>query len=284
MTRLKLCLAIFVLLTATLACGLPGGQTPEPPTEALVTEPAEEVTREAAYTCPAGFMAGTALTVEFCYPNGYATGYDQQLIPELQPDPNTAYWDFNPDTIEIELTGYPISNEYHQPQVHIYPVADYVALEPDIQVTVNELQSLLTSQDPNPSAIPFLPIYNAAQMMQAKVTYLDFRSGAGVRFITQYGQAAMPINNVSAIYAFMGLTADGQYIVSATFPVTHPDFAADNMTEPVEGWATFSENYETYVNDMETSLAAQADDAFTPDLAMLDTMMESFMVPATAIP
>lgn len=163
-------------------------------------------------------------------------------------------------------------------------MADYVALEPDIQVTVNELQSLLTSQDPNPSAIPFLPIYNAAQMMQAKVTYLDFRSGAGVRFITQYGQAAMPINNVSAIYAFMGLTADGQYIVSATFPVTHPDFAADNMTEPFEGWATFSENYETYVNDMETSLAAQADDAFTPDLAMLDTMMESFMVPATAIP
>ncbi|MCB2214136.1 hypothetical protein KQH50_01950 [bacterium] len=284
MTRLKLCLAIFVLTTATLACGLPGRQTPEPPTEAPVTEPPVEVTTEAAYACPAGFTAGTALTVEFCYPSSVATGYSQELISEVQPDPDMAPWDFNPDTIQIELTGYPISNEYHQPQVHIYPVADYVALEPDIQLTVNDLQTLLAGQDPNPSAIPFLPIYNAAQMMQAKVTYLDFRSGTGVRFITQYGQAAMPINNVSAIYAFMGLTADGSYIISATFPVTHPDFAADNMTEPAEGWATFSENYETYINGMEASLAAQADDTFTPDLAALDIMMESFMVPATAIP
>jgi hypothetical protein len=287
MKRVQLYLAIFVLLAATLACGLPGQQTPEPATEApteAATEPAEEATTEAAYSCPADFVAGNALTVEFCYPGLYATGYDQTLIPEVQPDPNLAPWDYNPDTIEIDLAGYPVSNDYHQPQVHIYPVADYIALEADIQNTLNDLQALLTSQDPNPASIPFLPVYNAAQMMQAKVAYLDFRSGSGVRFITQYGQAPMPINNVSAIYAFMGLTADGQYFVSATFPVTHPDFDADNTTEPAEGWAAFSENYETYVNDMEILLAGQANDTFTPDLSALDTMMESFLVPAAAIP
>jgi hypothetical protein len=284
MTRLKLCLAIIALLTATLACGLPGQQTPEPSPTVAITEAAEETTTEAAYICPTDFTPGSAFTVEFCYPSTVATGYSQELIPEVPPDPDMAPWDFNPDTIEIGLTGYPINNEYHQPQVHIYPVADYINLDPDIQITLNDLQALLVSQDPNPAAIPFLPIFNAAQMMQAKVTYLDFRSGTGVRFITQYGQAAMPINNISAIYAFMGQTADGQYFVSATFPVTHPDFAADNMTEPAEGWATFSENYETYVSDMEAALAGQADNSFTPDLAALDTMMESFMVPATAIP
>jgi hypothetical protein len=301
MKRVSVFLAIFALMAAALACSLPGQSTPEVPatTEAVtetavVTEteiateaPTEAVTEESTnspYACAPGMIQGMAFTVEFCYPGAYATGFNQSMIAEVAPDPNMAPWDFNPTTIEISLVGYPVPNEYHTPTVHIYPVADYIALEPNIQITINDLQTLLTNQDPNPSSVPFLPIYNAAQMMQAKVSYLQFRNGTGVRFITQYGQAALPINNVSAIYAFMGLTSDGQYLISATFPVTHPDFAADNMTEPAEGWATFSENYETYINDMEAYLAGQSDNTFTPDLTQLDEMMSSFLVPVDAIP
>jgi hypothetical protein len=295
MKRLSIFIAIFALLAATLACSLPGTSTPETPmvteevtdTEVVTEAPTEAITEivtEPPYACAAGMVQGIAFTVEFCYPSAYATGFNQSMIAEVAPDPNMAPWDYNPTTIEIGLVGYPVPNEYHTPTVHIYPVADYIALEPNIQVTINDLQTLLTNQDPNPSSVPFLPIYNAAQMMQAKVSYFEFRNGTGVRFITQYGQAAMPINNVSAIYAFMGLTSDGQYVISATFPVTHPDFVADNMTEPAEGWAVFSENYETYINDMEAYLAGQPDNTFTPDLTQLDEIMSSFLVPVNAIP
>jgi hypothetical protein len=69
-----------------------------------------------------------------------------------------------------------------------------------------------------------------------------------VRFITQYSQAALPVSNDSAFYAFIGITDDGAYLVSATLPVTHPLFVADGMTEPAEGWAAFVENYEAYID------------------------------------
>jgi hypothetical protein len=300
MKRLNLILMISALLLAALACSLPGQNptdTPEPviptdaPTEEITEAVTEEVTEEVTtepteepYTCAAGMLPGVAFTVEFCYPSAYATGFNQAFIAEVPPDPNMAPWDYNPDMIQLDLNGYPVPNDYHTPTIRIYPVADYIALEPNIQTTITTLQALLASQDPNPTGIPFLPIFNAAQMMQAQVSYLTFRNGQGVRFITQYGQAYMPINNVSAFYAFSGLTDDAQYFISATFPVSHPDFAADNMTEPAEGWEDFSNNYETYITDLETFLAGQPSNAFTPDLAALDAMMESFLVPPTAIP
>ena len=300
MKRLNLILMISALLLAALACSLPGQNptdTPEPViptdapteevTEAITEEVTEEVTAEPTeepYTCAAGMLPEVAFTVEFCYPSAYATGVNQAFIAEVPPDPNMAPWDYNPDMIQLDLNGYPVPNEYHTPTIRIYPVADYIALEPNIQTTITTLQGLLASQDPNPTGIPFLPIFNAAQMMRAQVSYLTFRNGQGVRFITQYGQAYMPINNVSAFYAFSGLTDDGQYFISASFPVSHPDFAADNMTEPAEGWEAFSNNYETYITNLETYLASQPSNSFTPDLAALDAMMESFLVPATAIP
>lgn len=296
MKRLNLMLVIGALLLAALACSLPGQnttETPEPdvptdaPTEAIteeVTEAPTEAPTEEVYTCAPGMLPGYAFTVEFCYPSAYATGFNQALIAEVVPDPNLAPWDFNPDMIELNFNGYPVPNDYHTPTIWIYPVADYIALEPNTQTTITNLQTLLANQDPNPTSIPFLPKFNAAQMMQAQVSYLTFRNGQGVRFVTQYGQAVMPINNVSAFYAFSGLTEDGQYFISATFPITHPNFAVDNMIEPAEGWEVFSNNYETYITNLETTLAGQPTNAFTPDLAALDAMMESFLVPVGAIP
>jgi hypothetical protein len=225
-----------------------------------------------------------ASTVEFCLPSALASGYSPLTIPENPSTPDMPPWTINPDMIEITLTGYPVTNQYHEPKVFIYPITDFIALYPDVAIIINNLQSLLTTQPPEPTSIPFLPIYNAAQMMHAKVEYLTFRNGNGVRFITQYGQAAMPINNPSAIYAFIGLTDDGQYVISATFPVNHPLFEADGMTEPPEGWAAFSENYETYISTMESNLLLQPPETFTPNISLADTLMTSFLIPLDAVP
>jgi hypothetical protein len=56
------------------------------------------------------------------------------------------------------------------------------------------------------------------------------------------------------------------------------------MTEPTEGWAAFSENYETYIETMESNLALQPPVTFTPDISLMDTLMSSFLIPIDAVP
>jgi hypothetical protein len=310
MKRLNTLLPLLALLLAALACNLPflpKTETPPPilteeindtepplvetteaveteePTEVLTEEPTEEIT-EVLYTCPAGLNPALAFTVEFCHPAAISTTFTHTLIPENPSTADMPPWTINPDMIEITLMGYPVMNQYHDPQVFIYPIADFLALYPDVGTTITNLQTLLATQPSEPTSIPFLPIYNAAQMMHAKVEYLSFRNGSGVRFITQYGQAALPINNLSAFYAFVGLTDDGLYLISATLPVNHPLFEPDGMTEPPEGWAVFVENYQTYIADMESNLSLQPPETFTPDISILDAMMSSFLIPADAVP
>jgi hypothetical protein len=253
-------------------------------TEVPTEEPTEEHTQRYRLPADLGMAPASAFTLEFCYPEQYTNGFMQVQVPENPPSDDVPPWGVIPNMIELTLTGYPVENQYHDPIVRIYPVADFVALDPHIQTIVDDLQALLASQDPNPASIPFVPIFNAAQMMQAQVTYLDFRNGKGVRFITQYGQAALLINNDSAFYAFIGITDDGAYLVSATMPITHALFVEDGMTEPEEGWAAFSENYDAYISNMETELITQPADSFFPQLAPLDAMMASFLIPTGAIP
>ena len=315
MKHQQLILAISTLFLAALACTLPGqnsAKSSEPPiteaptgtiteevkdaaaetigpfeTETLAEEKTEETTEETAkeaYTCKEGMLPGYAYSVEFCYPSAYASGFSLSYLIKYTSGANRAYKVYYPDRISLTLMRYPTTDGYHTATFYIFSVADYVALEPNIKAAITNLQTLLSSQDPNPTKIPYLPAFNAPQRMQAQVRYLNFRNGQGVRFITQYGRSYLPINNVNAFYAFSGLTDDGLYYISADLPVAHPNFAADDTIKPVEGWEVFVNNYETYITDLQTYLAGQPSNAFTPDLAALDAMMESLLVPPTTIP
>ncbi len=306
MKRRFFLLSLLTLIFAMLACTLPWqpvGETPPPeeaeditppepdptgtveiiPTAAPTDVPPVEPTEE-PFACGLEMVAALAFSVEFCYPGQYASGFTQVRLPENPRTEDFPFWGFHPEMIEITLAGYPVENAYHDPVVRIYPVAELAAIDALYQDQLSELQALLTNQVPAPNRIPFVPVFNAAQVMQAQVTYLQWRNGSGVRFITMYSQAAAPISNDSAFYAFIGLTDDGSYLISATMPVTHPLFYPDVYTEPAEGWAAFENNYPTYVSAMEANLLTQPQDTFFPHLAPLDAMMESFLIPSDAIP
>lgn len=303
-------LMLMTLLLTSLACGLPRtpavetpppaeveeGPPPEPaptftvesipldtPTEEPTEEPTSEPT-EVPFACGAGMVPASAFSVEFCYPGQYSQGFMQVMLPAEPPSADLPIWGFHPDMIEITLAGYPVENAYHDPVVRIYPVADLLTLDPLYQTLITELQGLLASQNPNPASIPFVPIFNAAQILRAQVTYLEFRNGSGVRFVTHYSQAASPVSNDSAFYAFIGLTDDGAHLISAVMPVSHPLFYPDVYTEPAEGWEAFANNFEAYLSNLEAQLAAQTPDAFNPGLLPLDEMMGSFLIPPDAIP
>ena len=295
-------LPLITLLLAAQACALPwtpNQRTPPPDIieEITATDPgpavpsntpqAETPTQpptEEPFACGPEMVAASAFSIEFCYPGQYSNGFMQARVAENPPSDDLPIWGVHPDMIELTLTGYPVDNLYHDPIVRIYPVADFVALEPHIQTLVDGLGALLDSGATNPASIPFVPIFNAAQMMGAQVRYIDFQNGTGVRFITQYSQAAVPISNDSAFYAYIGLTDDGAYLISATLPVTHPLFSDDGMIEPEQGWEAFGNDFENYLSTMTSDLAEQAPDAFFPHLTPVDEMMRSFQIPPDAIP
>lgn len=287
MKRLKHLLPLTVLLMALLACRMPW--MPNTPPEDIIeeiieTEPPLNVTVVVEPSCPADMIEGLAFTTSFCYPSALASGFAQEILPERPPSPEGPLWDMNPTTIEIRFTDYILPETFHIPAIRIYPVDDFSALDPFVGETITDLQGLLAAEDPDPERVPFLPVWNAAQMMQAKVQYFEFQNGRGMRFITQYGQAALPINNESAFYAFIGITDDGQFLLSGVLPVSHPLFYPDAMAEPEEGWDNFAANYESYIDDLETTLAEEPPESFLPSLGMLDAMMESFLIPPDTLP
>ena len=110
--------------------------------------------------------------------------------------------------------------------------------------------------------------------MHANIQYLDFKNGKGLRYLTQFDQAPLPINNNELFYTYQGLTDDGKYYVAAVLPVNHPSLPADQKVtgnEPPE----FTSDFPKYVANVASNLNTQAANTFTPDLTKLDAMMSS---------
>ena len=111
--------------------------------------------------------------------------------------------------------------------------------------------------------------------MRAQVRYFRFQNGEGVRFLTQYGQAAWPINNDDMFYAFQGLTDNGEFYISAVLPISHPGLPDPESVTMDE---SFYENFMNYVEITEGQLNAESPDSFMPMLSVLDSMIESLLV------
>ena len=125
--------------------------------------------------------------------------------------------------------------------------------------------------------MPFLPLFNAQQVIHSNVQYLDFLDGQGLRYLTEFDQAYIPINNYELIYTYQGLTGDGKYYVAAVLPLNHPTLPADESVtgnEPPE----FSSDFPAYLANVVETLNPQAANTFTPDLTQLDAMMSSLEI------
>jgi len=124
--------------------------------------------------------------------------------------------------------------------------------------------------------MPFLPLFNAMQVMHAQVQYMDFKNGSGVRFLTEFDQAPLPINNHELIYTFQGLTSDGKYYVAAILPVTNPGLPANEQVN--DEMAAKMSDFPAYMKETVAWLEQQPAASFTPDLAALDKLIQSMEV------
>ncbi len=205
-----------------------------------------------------------------------ATSYVTDVVPAVDSSANGPYWDLLPEYTSLTLQNYPISRHNMMPQIFIYPAQVLGKVNDGAGKIVASLQSLLTSQQDIPK-MPFMPLINAAQVMHSKLEYLDFKNGKGLRYLTQFDQALLPINNNELIYTYQGLTSDGKYYVAAVMPVNHPSLPMNvNVTgnEPPE----FRSDFPLYLANVVNSLTSQPSNSFTPDLTQLDAVLSSLEI------
>jgi hypothetical protein len=138
------------------------------------------------------------------------------------------------------------------------------------------------------ATLPYLPLYNEVQSMNAQAQPLNFVNGKGIRYLTQYNQGMVPINNSGLIYTYQGLTDDGKYYVSAVLPVNNPllpasgEVSADFAQKQSDNPGFYSDYLSSTVGGLNQQIAA----SFTPNLDELDALIRSLTVPAakTAVP
>jgi hypothetical protein len=194
------------------------------------------------------------------------------LIPASVQDENAPYWLAHPEYLQVSFDNYVREGTFHSAQIYVYPTSAFEGVNQAAAEQISALRSMLQQRPPEVTGVvPFLPLFNAAQVIQAQFDYLAFEGGAGVRFITQYGQGMGPINNHELFYTFQGLTDDGDYYVTAILPVSHPALPADASVMPEGDW-------ERYVSDVEQQLNAAAPSSFQPDLTALDQMIRTLTI------
>jgi hypothetical protein len=259
------CAALALLLSA---CQPANDSTSLPPVQpAATTLPAQPP----AATQPPATSSGE-ITLDL---SGVAQDQTVETIAAVPASADAPWWAAMPEYRRVTLQGYPVTSHLLQPQIFVYPVADLAAYNEVAGQVAADLQAQLQTRQPV-DHLPFLPAFNAAQVMHVQDTYLDFQNGSGVRFLTQYDQGVLPINNYELIYTFQGLTSDGQYYIAAVLPVTHPELPATDQVS-TQQIAELSD-FPAYRMKIVSWLEQQPSSSFTPDLAKLDTLIQSIAV------
>ena len=207
------------------------------------------------------------------------TGFECETIPEAT-GADLAYWDKHPEYTEITLKNYPLTDSIFSPRITVYPVQRFSELLPDIvPARLADLQSLLSGGTFGSKEMPMLPPFNSVQMFQVQPDVIPFQNGKGFRYLTQYSQGIVPINNQELFYTFQGLTSDGKYWVSVILPISSPNLMADGKNPPDgQSMEEFAGNYKTYLTDTVAQLNGQSSDSFTPTINQLDAMIQTIQV------
>jgi hypothetical protein len=208
--------------------------------------------------------------VSFSYVEGLLNGATPDEIPAELQGPFAM-----PAHLRLVLEGYALPGGDLGPVVKIYPTDDFRMVNASAGEQIDNLAALLEAKPADPESIPSPDLWGAAQFIACQKAYVDFQNGSGVRYVTQWGQAAYPIGYPQMFYSFRGLTADGAYYVHVMLSVGHdalPDASSVTMDED------FYNNYVTYAEEQEAFLESQPPASFRPSLLVLDAFVQSIRV------
>lgn len=288
----KRLLILGALLAVMLACAQiqpPPSAAPAQSVETIVAATVQALTAAAPLTSvpPTPPVNGSAVSFEnvtFALPADVA---DNALAGRV-PAYNDAEWGYAnaPEHVKFELDGYALYDTFHDPQILVFPAQEYAAINEAAKENIARLQAILNgSAAPTAENLPRVASFNAGQLFAAQIQILHFANGSGVRFLTEYGQDFVTVNNHDLFYQFQGLTSDGKYYILAILPASHPLLAHDDNPEtvPPAGGVPFP-GYEnvgainTYYADAVNLLNSAAPNSFTPALTSLDALIQSIVV------
>lgn len=217
--------------------------------------------------------------IQLTYPAGLfttLTGLEQAAVSAEFGMP---YWSVYPAYDQLNVEGYLLAETFHEPRLEIYPARDYADVNLEARLQIQALQTLLDnspelSQEEN---LPFIPLFNAAQVFHTQEEYLSFQNGRGIRYISYYSQAVNPIGNRDLFYTFQGLTNDGEYYISAIFPIATASLPDEGVV-PGDDYEKFSEEYSEYLDGIITGLTALTPADFNPPLTSLDQLLQSLVI------
>lgn len=163
--------------------------------------------------------------------------------------------------------------------LRLYAVSDLAQYD-FMQVVVDQLQSLVTDQpdlaayestSDSSSALPYLPVPTHGQMIKAHAEYVETEQVRGISYIVNSPTMAAAEYFVSSSFwfVFQGISTDGQYYVSAVFPLTTTVFPE------IPPNADLPANWDAYVAQSTTNLNEAPAADFTPSLDQYYQLIES---------
>ena len=180
-----------------------------------------------------------------------------------------------PSHVKLVISGYPIQGTALQPQIMVFPAAQYAQYTDYTRAIITTLQeTTYYDGQPLPAGLPHGALSAHGQSVQ-------FANGHGIRYLTQFDQAVLPINNRELIYYFNGLTDSGDFYVEAILPVTAAFLAADDdpgSPLPPGGIPFDMNNLGNYFEDVANKLNATPPNGFTPPFGTLDALIQSIHV------
>lgn len=208
--------------------------------------------------------------------------YECEKIPESSPTTVPMDVLIFPSHTELTIQDYPLTSTQFPAMIYVYPVNRFSVMLPDVVPSrVSDLENINSGATWTKGALPFLPPVPLEQIFFSHNAVVTFNYGRGVRFITQYNDFDNVISNRSIFYTFQGLTDDGMYWLTVTLPINHSTLPADDYSPwPPEGYTgeSWSQNYESYVNQVKDGLDMQLPDSFFPTINILDNLVRSITV------
>lgn len=224
---------------------------------------------------------------------GVADSFEAQVVPatpydaSMPPGPVGA-----PEHLAVTFDGQSLDEASFAGRViYLAPVDAYETLWLDagndtISNTVGALTTLLAEQpvDPQPP-LPVLPPAPAVNDVAVQVAYFDVPGldAAGMRWVGRFSQDLSPVMNYQLRYIFQGLSADGQTLISASYPVTTALLPDSMETMTADEQAAFDADPQGFLEATASALSFLSPSDFSPSLDALDAMIQSLAISTTEV-
>jgi len=240
--------------------------------------------------------------ISLSYEATLAPWVDAQTVPAIPVNDQILFAEAHPMYVQIRFLGFQGGKPYDLPllplenrvaRVMVFQTKDfpgYGDASPEGFVDQKQALADLLKTGVNPArcaqplisapGLPFLPWINMKQSFCAQPQILAFSGGKGIRYLSHYSQAPEPVLEGQVFYTFQGMTGDGEFYISALFPIQTGVFATqapvciqcgDPNYNPLLEWTALLATQLTQLNE-------QAADRFIPSLDVLDQLIQSIQI------